>query len=153
MPTPAKLVAAVLFAVLCWFVADTIVREVLPEGVRVGRFREMLAVGGLLVGWRYIGVPATGPTGRGTNVTHAITAGLGAAIVLTALALILHAFAVMIGESLGRKYTAIGDAAAAWMGFLWTDVQTIAHPMVLGLMFGGGAVVGLIAGVVGRIWR
>lgn len=153
MPTPAKLVAAVLFAVLCWFVADTIVREVLPEGVRVGRFREMLALAGSLVGWRYIGRPATGQTGRGTTISHSVTVGLGAALILSVLALVVHAFYVMIGESLGLRYTAVGDAASAWMGFLWKDLQTVAHPLVLGLMLVGGAVVGLVSGVVGRTWR
>ncbi len=152
MPTPAKLTAAILFAALCWFVADTIVRDVLPEGVQVGRFREFLAFGGLLVGWRYIGRATTGPVGRGTTVSHSITAGLGAALILSVLALILHAFWVMIGESLELSYTAIGPAATAWMGFLWKDVQTVADPVVIAMMFGGGAVVGLISGVAGRIW-
>ncbi len=59
----------------------------------------------------------------------------------------------MIGESLGLRYTAVGDAASAWMGFLWKDLQTVAHPLVLGLMLVGGAVVGLVSGVVGRTWR
>ncbi len=153
MPTPAKLVAAILFAALSWIVADAIVRTALPEGVRVGHFREMLAFGGLLVGWRAIGRPASGPTGRGTTLSHAVTAGFGAAAILSMLALVIHGFRAKIGESLGLRYDAIGEAASAWMAFVWTDVQTVATPLIAGLMFGGGAVVGLVSGLVGRTWR
>lgn len=153
MPTPAKLVAAILFAVLSWAVADAIIRTALPEGIRVGRFREILALGGLVVGWRMIGRTASGPTGRGTTLSHAVTAGLGAAAVLSVLALVLHAFWAMIDESLGLRYSAIGEATSAWMAFVWKDVQIVATPMVGALMFGGGAVVGLISGIVGRRWR
>lgn len=150
MPTPAKLVAAVLFAALCWAVGETIVRYCLEEGVRVGAFREMLAAGGLIVGWRTIGRTATGPVGRGNSVPNVTTSGIAAAFIFVVLALLLHSFGVMIGESLGGKYTSIGRAASAWIGFLIEDVQTIWHLYVLVLLFGGGAVVGLVAGLVGR---
>lgn len=150
MPTPAKLVSAVLFAALCWAVGEAIVRYTLEEGIRVGLFREMLAFGGLIVGWRTIGKTATGPVGRGNNIPNVITSGIAAAFIFVVLALLLHSFGVMIGESLGGKYTAIGTAASAWMGFLVEDAITIWHPIVLGLLFGGAAVIGLIAGVVGR---
>lgn len=153
MPTPAKLVAAILFAVLGWIVADAIVRTSLPEGMRVGRFREMLAFGGLLVGWRILGRAATGQTGRGTTSSHALAAGLGTAAVLSVLALLLHAFWEMIGKSLGLRYDEIGEAASAWMAFLWKDVRTVGTPLVLALMFGGGGVIGLLSGIVGRRWR
>lgn len=150
MPTPAKLVAALLFAALCWGVGETVVRYTLEEGARVGLFRESLALGGLIVGWRTIGRAATGPTGRGNSVPNVVTSGIAAAFLLLVLALLLHSFGVMIAESLSGKYTAIGRAASAWMGFLVSDARQVWHPYVLGLLFGGGAVVGLIAGIVGR---
>lgn len=150
MPTPAKLVAALLFAALCWCVGETIVRYCLEDGVRVGAFRELLAAGGLIVGWRTIGKTATGPVGRGNSIPNVITSGIGGAFIFLVLGLLVHSFAVMIEESLGGKYTAIGRAASAWMGFLIEDVRTIWHPYVMALLFGGGAVTGLIAGMVGR---
>lgn len=153
MPTPAKLVCAVLFAALAWAVGEAIVRYTLEEGIRVGRFREMLAFGGLLIGWKYIGRVASGPTMRGNTVTNVITAGIGGAAMLVVLGLLFHAFGVMISESLEGKYTAIGTAASAWMGFLAKDAMTILHPIVLGLLFGGAAVIGLIGGIVGRTMR
>ncbi|CTQ50823.1 TrgA family protein [Jannaschia donghaensis] len=150
MPTPAKLVAAILFAALCWFVGEAIVRYTLEEGVRVGLFREVLAAGGLIVGWRTIGSAATGPVGRGNSIPNVITSGFAAAFVFLVLGLLFHSFGVMIAESLEGKYNAIGRAASAWMGFLVEDAMTVWHPVILGLLFVGGAVIGLIAGVVGR---
>ncbi|WP_179379887.1 TrgA family protein [Jannaschia marina] len=150
MPTPAKLVSAVLFAALCWFVADSIVRYTLEEGVVVGPFREVLAAGGLVVGWRTIGTAATGPVGRGNTIPNVITAGVAAAFILMVLALLIHSFGVMIVESLNGSYNSVGKGASAWMGFLMNDARTIAHPVVLGLLFGGGALIGLVAGVVGQ---
>jgi len=150
MPTPAKLVDAILFAAICWAVGETIVRYTLEEGVRVGAFRELLAAGGLIVGWRTIGKTATGPVGRGNSIPNAITSGFAAAFVFLLLALVIHSFGVMIAESLEGKYTAIGTAASAWMAFLIEDAQIVWHPYVMALLFGGGAVVGLLAGLVGR---
>ncbi|MEM7709388.1 MAG: TrgA family protein [Pseudomonadota bacterium] len=153
MPTPAKLVSAVLFAALAWWVGETIVREVLEEGTRVGRFREILAFLGLIVGWRYVGRVVTGPMNKGTSYTTAITAGIGGATILLVVSLLLEGFRKMITDSLDLKYSEVGQAASAWMDFLWRDAQTIADPVVLGTLFGGAAAVGLIGGLVGRLTR
>lgn len=150
MPTPAKLVAAILFAALCWAVGETIVRYTMEEGVRVGAFREVLAAAGLVIGWRTIGGAATGPVGRGNKVSHVVTSGIAAAFIFLVLGLLLHSFGVMILNSLEGSYTSIGRAASAWMGFLVRDAQQIWHIYVLGLLFVGASLVGLIAGVVGR---
>ncbi len=50
MPTAAKLVAAILTAVLGYYVADVIVPH-LPEQDRDNYMRETSAFVGLLVGW------------------------------------------------------------------------------------------------------
>lgn len=153
MPTPAKLVSAVLFAALAWVTAELIRIYALPEGARVGMFREWVALAGLIVGWKFIGTRVSGVMNKGTTVSKAITAGIGGALVLTVGGLFLNSFVTMITESLGRKYTEVGQAAEAWMNFLWNDALTIADPIVLGTMFGGAAAVGLIGGVVGRTLR
>lgn len=153
MPTPAKLAAALLFAALAWVVADAIVRGLLEPGQRVGWFREVAAAGAVFIGWRMIGREATGPTGRGTTALRAITAGIAASAVLLMLGVLLHSFGVMISYALDRKYNAIGKAVSAWMEFLWRDLVLLADPLVLGLLFGGGALVGAVAGAVGRRMR
>lgn len=150
MPTPAKLVAAILFAALAWVVGETIVRHVLPDGVRAGWLREMLAAGGLVIGWRTIGHVTTGAMRRGTTMPRAITAGIAGAAQLLVLGVVLHSFGRMIANSLDRKYDQIGRAWTAWMDFLWQDIVLMADPVVLGTLFAGAALVGLAAGLVGR---
>ncbi|TFL18514.1 TrgA family protein [Jannaschia formosa] len=153
MPTPAKLISALLFAALAWWTAETIRIHALPEGIVVGNFREWCALAGLIIGWKTIGTRVSGPLNKGTTVLKAVTAGIGGAVILTVGGVILNSFVTMISESLGRKYTEVGQAAEAWMAFLWDDALTIANPIVLGTMFGGAAVVGLIGGVAGRTLR
>ncbi|WGH78433.1 TrgA family protein [Jannaschia ovalis] len=153
MPTPAKLVSAILFAALCWWVGEMVVRHSLPEGQTVGRMREVLALGGLIVGWKYIGKAATGQTGRGNRIAYVITAGVGAAVIMLILTLALHSAAATLEESLSSKYTEVGLAAEAWMEYALKDFQLAAHPIVLATLFAGSAVVGLLAGIVGRVTR
>jgi hypothetical protein len=150
MPTPAKLVSAVLFAALSWYTADLIFRVAMPEGSTPGRFREFMALGGLLIGWRFVGRRVSGPTNRGTSLSVAITAGIGGAIVMAILGLLLNSFVTMITLSLGSVYTEVGDAVAAWMEFLLQDARAVSHPRVLATFFGGAALVGLVGGIVGR---
>ncbi|MGB3406811.1 MAG: TrgA family protein, partial [Jannaschia sp.] len=138
MPTPAKLVCAVLFAALAWWTAETIVRVALPEGSLVGRFRELLALAGLVIGWKVIGKTATGPMNRGTRIPVAITAGVGGALILLISGVLLHSFYAMIMQSLTSKYTEVGLAAEAWLEYLWEDSTMVADPVVLGTLFGGG---------------
>jgi hypothetical protein len=153
MPTPAKLVCAVLFAALSWWTAETIVRVALPEGATVGRFREWMALGGLIIGWKYIGKRASGPTNRGASISVAVTAGIGGAIILTVLGLLLNSFVTMITLSLDTIYTEVGMAVDAWFEFLVQDARAVAHPVIIGTFYGGAAAVGLIGGVVGRTVR
>ena len=150
MPTPAKLVGAVLFAALAWAVAEAIVATLLPEGTRTAWFREALAAAAFVIGWRTIGAEATGRMRRGTTMTRAATAGIAAAAQLLVLGVVMHSFGRMIANSLDGKYTQIGRAWTAWMDFLWADVVLLSDGAVLGLLFGGGAVVGLLAGAMGR---
>jgi hypothetical protein len=151
MPTAAKLVSALLFAALGWWTADTIVREVLSAGVRVGAFREIVAAMALAIGWRHIGRTVTGKRARGVSLSQAATAGIGGAAILLALGVLLDSFRRMIGESLDLRYSEVGQAAEAWIAFLWRDIVLIADPVVLTTLFGGGAAVGLVGGVVGRL--
>lgn len=153
MPTPAKLVAAILMAAVCWITAETMVRYALPEGFSAGWFREIVAVIGLVAGWRMIGRQATGIRGRGDKIVNGVTMGMACALAVAALSIFLHAFYVMIIESLNLAYNSPGKAFTAMMGFAWDDVQTMANVRVLVALFGGGAIAGLFAGITGRIWR
>lgn len=54
MPTAAKLVAAIAFAALAWFLSD-LVKPLLPEGTQVGLLSPINAFFGLIMGWRIMG--------------------------------------------------------------------------------------------------
>jgi len=150
MPTPSKLFSAVFLAALAWVIGELIVREILPEGTRVGYLREALAVLGLFVGWMVIGKAATGPTGRGERVTVVLTSGIAAGVIGAGLAILLHSFGKMIQISLTGEYTELGRAVNATLSFIWEDVQILLVPIIGGTWFLGAAVIGLLAGIVGR---
>ncbi|UWQ20312.1 TrgA family protein [Jannaschia sp. W003] len=153
MPTPAKLVAAVAMAIIAWLTAEAVHRYALPEGVSIGRGREILAAMGLVMGWRMIGRQATGIRGRGDRLVNGLTMGLACALSLAVLAVFLHAFYVMILESMDLAYNSPGKAFSGWMGFVMRDAAIAWNPYVLVMLFGGGAVAGLLSGVAGRVWR
>jgi hypothetical protein len=153
MPTPAKLVCAVLFAALAWWTGEVIRREVLPEGAGVGALREALALGGLVIGWRYVGRIATGRTGRGTTWSEGVAAGIGGAILLAALALLVNGAREVLSDALGLAFTEVGEAAAEWLTIVYHDFLRLAHPDVLATYFGGAAAIGLVGTAVGRRLR
>ncbi|KIT15965.1 TrgA family protein [Jannaschia aquimarina] len=153
MPTPAKLVAAILMAAVAWFTAEAVVRYALPEGSSVGRFREICAVIGLFFGWRMLGRAATGVRGRGDKIVNSLTMGMATSLAILVLAVFLHGFYQMISESMKLAYDQPGKAATAMIGFIKEDFILVANPIIIGVLLGGGAVAGLMAGVTGRVWR
>ena len=54
MPTASKLVAAIAFAALAWFISD-LVKPLLPEGTQFDLLSPINALFGLIMGWRIMG--------------------------------------------------------------------------------------------------
>ncbi|MDD9923407.1 MAG: TrgA family protein [Boseongicola sp.] len=54
MPTGGKLVAAIAFAALAYFITD-LVKPLLPEGTRLGLFSPINALIGMAMGWTILG--------------------------------------------------------------------------------------------------
>lgn len=153
MPTPAKLVCAILLAAVAWWTGEMIQRHVVGDDDVVGRLREALALGGLIVGWKYVGRIVSGKAGRGTTLPVGLTAGIGGAVILAVLALFLNGAREVLTEALDVSYTEVGAAATAWMQTVYTDGVRLTHPMVLATYFGGAALVGVIGWAVGRVTR
>ena len=156
MPTPAKLIAALLMAAVGWLTCEAIARYALPEGKNIGHLREIVAVLGLWLGWKMVGRQATGIRGRGDKLMNGLTMGLACALVLASLSVALHGFYEMITEAVGSKgaaYQSPGEGFTAMMGFIWEDVQIMGNDRVLITLFGGGALAGLLSGISGRIWH
>jgi hypothetical protein len=74
MPTAPKLIAAILFAALTWFVTD-LVKPLLPVGTQMGLLSPINAVIGAFFGWRVIGARAG----------HSLKASLGYGITTAAI--------------------------------------------------------------------
>ena len=75
MPTAGKLIGAIAFALLAWFVSDQ-VKPLLPEGMAVGLLSPVNATIGLIMGWRILGKNA----GEGLvgTIGHAMTTTVAA---------------------------------------------------------------------------
>ncbi len=54
MPTGGKLIAAIAFAALAYFISD-LVKPLLPEGTNVSKLSQINALVGLIMGWRVMG--------------------------------------------------------------------------------------------------
>jgi hypothetical protein len=93
MPTGGKLVAAIAFAALAYFITD-LVKPLLPEGSRVGWFSPVNALVGLAMGWTIIG--------RGAGKTYRQSFGLG---LTTLAATVFWCLVVWAGYEMLRRST------------------------------------------------
>ncbi|MBM2577975.1 TrgA family protein [Jannaschia sp. Os4] len=153
MPTPARLAAAILLAALAWGAIQVLTWAVLYENAKTGGITLLAVVGGALVGWFMLGKTASGEIGKGERFGVCATAGIGAAVTVTALCLVLNSFWTMILKSLKSVYTEPYMAMEAWMAFLVEDLAYVSNQPMLATIFGGGLVVGMTTWAVGRIWH
>jgi hypothetical protein len=135
--TMPKLVAAVLFAILAWYVSN-LIEPLFPEGYDPGRFSEGNFVIGLGVGW----VVAGSRAGRGWS--SGISAGLTAAFALVFWGLLLNCTYEMLRLSLRRQYDGPVEAVVGVFELMMENLLLMINPTVLGALFGGAAIIGLI---------
>jgi hypothetical protein len=147
MPTAAKLVGGVFFAVLAYVLAETF-KPLLPAGTSFGIFSFICAGVGLICGWRMIGRQA------GAGYFAALGTGLGTAVMSVLAATLLFSMLEMLNKAVGNFYTgapmeAVQDAVAIvtkYARLMWDqDFLTI---LVVGGLLGG-----LITEFVGRRWK
>ena len=97
MPTAPKLIAAVLFAALAWFVSDLFKPE-LPEGSRLGLLSPVNAIIGFLMGWRISGARA------GTSMKAALGYGITTAVAIVFWCLFIWSAYLMVVQSTRMRY-------------------------------------------------
>ncbi len=146
MPTAAKLAAAVLFGALAWAVSNLLVRH-FPQGSDPGRFAEVNAAIGAILGWRIAG--SRGGTGWASAVAYGITAAVATVVV----AAFLQCFAIMIRQSLRRLYDGPVEALVDVFELMVRNGQYLLHAEVLGTLAVGGVLAGLLTEWVGRNFR
>jgi len=103
MPTFGRLVGAVLYGALAWYVTLLIV-PLFPEGTSLGWFQEINTFLGAFAGWKIAGSRA------GTGYVASFSYGLTATVAMVVLALFFNSFFVMIEKSLDKRYKGAGEA-------------------------------------------
>jgi hypothetical protein len=146
MPTGAKLMAAVSFAVVGWVFANYYAMN-MPDASAAGPIREGAAVIGALVGWKVMG-PSVGK-----GYVEAAGAGVKTAVALAVLALFLLALKEMLDNSVKMRYD---DALDAILDVFETAVKRSEAMVSLGVfatLLIGGIVGGILTENAGRRWK
>lgn len=143
MFTMPKLVGAVLFAVLAWYVSQ-LIKPLFPDGYDPGRFAEGNAVIGLGVGWVVAGSRA------GNGWSAGLSAGLTAAAALVFWGLLLNCIYEMLRLSLRRQYDGPVEAIIGVFRLMMENLLLMINAPVLITLFGGAAIIGLVIELVSR---
>lgn len=143
MPTMARLVGAVLYAALAWYVSE-LIKPFFEEGFDPGYFSEVNAVVGLYIGWTVAG------SRGGTGYVNAVSYGLTATVAMTILALFAHSFYDMLQRSMRKQYDGPVEAVVNIAELGLEHAMTMAQPEVLIPLVVGGIIAGLGVEFVGR---
>ncbi len=146
MPTGAKAMAAICFAVVGWLVANAYVPN-MPEATSVGYFREYVGVLGALVGWKVMG------NSVGKGYWAAIGSGCKTVVVLIIVALLLFGLYEMLQESVRMRYDGPIEAILDVFNRMMIRSVPLLSVSVLAAGAIGGAVAGLLTENASRRWR
>ena len=145
MPTAAKLIAAVVFAIVALIAAITFVPH-MPEGSQIGLFRELTAVIGFLVGWFVMG----DLVGKGYG--EAAGSGLRTSVTVVFFTLLGFSIYLMVKRSYKMVYDGPMDAVLGGFQLMMEYGQMMLVPDVLGVLAVGGALGGVVTEWAGRRW-
>lgn len=143
MPTFGKLVGAVLFGALAWYVSGLIV-PLFPEGTQLGLFREVNTAFGLMCGWTIAGPRA------GTGYVASLSYGLTTLVSMVVVALFFNSSVVMIEQSLRKRYDGPGEAVADVFAMFVEHGILMMTPEVVGTLVVGSLAAGLVVEFFGR---
>ena len=147
MPTAAKLVAAIAFALVAYYASQAVV-PMLPEGMRLTKFFALNVGLGAVTGWLVMGRLA------GTGYGLAVANGLRTSAVLLFYTLLVHAIIEMIDRAVDMRYR---DTFAALSGLvrLMGDYagMVFTSPVVMGILILGGVIAALVVEFVSHRWN
>lgn len=146
MPTGAKAMAAISFAVVGWMLANAYV-PAMPEAQAVGAFREFTAVLGAIIGWRVMG------TSVGKGYVGAIGSGWKTVIVLVFMALLLFGIYEMLLQSVKMRYEGPIEAILDVFGRMLDRAPPLLSTGVLAVALIGGGIAGILTENANRRWR
>jgi len=147
MPTGAKAMAAITFAVVSWIVANMYAQD-MPEAGSVGLFRELTAGLGAIIGWRVMG------NSVGKGYVKSIGSGWKTMIVLVFFALLLFAIYQMLLLSVKMRYDGPQEAILdVFQRMLDRGLPLVQNVQVMVAMLVGGAIAGMLTENASRRWR
>lgn len=146
MPTAARLVAAILLAILGWILSD-LIRPLMPEGTDFGWFNYVNAFTGVCVGWLVMGSRA----GRG--FVQGINNGVTGVAVLFLWGLAIHSTAEMFRLAMRNRYDGPMEAITAIFLIASEFALIIATPAVLGTAVVAALIIGPATDFAAKRWR
>lgn len=146
MPTGAKLMAAVCYAVVGFVMANYYAMN-MPDATSAGPIREGAAVVGAFVGWWVMGPTA------GKGYVEAAGAGVKTAVILAVVALFLLALREMLSNSVKMRYDSALDAILDVFQTMAMRSHVVLSLGVFGTILLGGIVSGLLTENAARRWK
>lgn len=143
MPTMGRLVGAVLFGALAWYVTLLIV-PLFPEGTNLGLFQEVNTVFGLFAGWAVAG-PRAG-TGYVASVSYALTT----LVAMVVMAVFFNSCVVMIERSLRMRYDGPGEAVTDVFALFMEHGLMIMTSQIISTLLVGALIAGLVTEFFGK---
>lgn len=135
MPTGAKLVAALAFAALAFFLSD-LIKPLYPEGTQFGWFSPLNAAIGAVMGWRIMG------TGAGDTYRRTFGYGLTTLAATVFWCLLIWSGHEMLINSTRLRYDgpveALQEMAQIYVDHARTaGVSQVIWPALIGALFAG----------------
>ena len=146
MPTAAKLIGAILFAALAWYVSLEVKLLMPDEGRGATLLAPMNALIGVAMGWRIMGQRA------GAGFVPAIGFGLTTVFAITFWAILLWSGYTMIIRATRGRYTGPGDALEGMGDLMLEYARLIVDPTAVGPAVIGALICALITEYFSHRW-
>ena len=143
MPTAPKLIAAILFAALTWFVTD-LVKPLLPVGTQMGLLSPINTVIGAFFGWRVMGARA------GQSLRASLGYGITTAAIIVFWCLLVWSAYLMTIQSTRMRYDGPIDALQDMFFMMFDYARMMVTPEILGSLGIGALVFGWLTDQVAR---
>jgi hypothetical protein len=143
MPTAGKLIAAVLFGALTFYVSYIAV-PYFPEGKVPPMWLPVNVVAGVIMGWIVAGSRA------GTGLSSAIGYGITAGVSILFWIFFAHSFWRMIDKSLSRRYKGAMQAVVDVVNLPFDMAKLLAIPELIFTFFVGCLVAAVVVDWVGK---
>jgi hypothetical protein len=145
MPTAAKLVASVLFALLSFFIADLYAQGI-TDGTRTTYLLPGCAAIGLICGWRVMGRLV------GKGMGDAMGSGIRTALTIVFFALLLFSIYEMVVVSTKGLYDGPMEAVLAIFDIMLKYGRGLVTPELIGTILVGGGLAGMTTEWADRRW-